>query len=382
MVNEENAVQPEEEYERNLPAQKEMAKLQASARQPNIQFPVKEKQEIVPYNKETQSALEKAVIALSEELANVSELKDALEQSLNDKSVADDKFQSEVTAYFNSLRKQFDEFNEKFSREIDYARELDLKIQNNEYRGQIYLLEKALDAERAKITIALDDITEAVKEKLRLVSDKCLELKSADNLIEEAIMKFRSDSMSASENEYRALRQNCEAGLRLFTENAQKTLETVKKRSVDFITQCEKENKALIKNVPSVIRKAHGGKLDCRCVRLCRNREPHRAAVHGLNAINRRVFIRFLRAGEKIMKLVHLENVGTRNAKVAIELSPEELETLKEAMNDYAKDNQTCEVYAICGNLRAVHLIAQGNLQAIPRATGEIFAKVKEWKDE
>ena len=252
MVNEENAVQPEEEYERNLPAQKEMAKLQASARQPNIQFPVKEKQEIVPYNKETQSALEKAVIALSEELANVSELKDALEQSLNDKNVADDKFQSEVTAYFNSLRKQFDEFNEKFSREIDYARELDLKIQNNEYRGQIYLLEKTLDAERAKITIALDDITEAVKEKLRLVSDKCLELKSADNLIEESIMKFRSDSMSASENEYRALRQNCEAGLRLFTENAQKTLETVKKRSVDFITQCEKENKALIKNIPSV----------------------------------------------------------------------------------------------------------------------------------
>lgn len=252
MVNEENAVQPEEEYERNLPAQKEMAKLQASARQPNIQFPVKEKQEIVPYNKETQSALEKAVIALSEELANVSELKDALEQSLNDKNVADDEFQSEVTAYFNSLRKQFDEFNEKFSREIDYARELDLKIQNNEYRGQIYLLEKTLDAERAKITIALDDITEAVKEKLRLVSDKCLELKSADNLIEESIMKFRSDSMSASENEYRALRQNCEAGLRLFTENAQKTLETVKKRSVDFITQCEKENKALIKNIPSV----------------------------------------------------------------------------------------------------------------------------------
>ena len=252
MYNEENAVQPEEEYERNLPAQKEMAKLQASARQPNIQFPVKEKQEIVPYNKETQSALEKAVIALSEELANVSELKDALEQSLNDKNVADDKFQSEVTAYFNSLRKQFDEFNEKFSREIDYARELDLKIQNNEYRGQIYLLEKALDAERAKITIALDDITKIVKEKLLLVSDKCLELKAADNLIEEAIMKFRSDSMSASENEYRALRQNCEAGLRLFTENAQKTLETVKKRSVDFITQCEKENKALIKNVPSV----------------------------------------------------------------------------------------------------------------------------------
>lgn len=237
MVNEENDV---------------VAKPQTGARPPNIQFPVKEKQELMPSNKETLSTLEKVIIELSEELANVSELKDALEQSLNDKNVADDKFQAEVTTYFNSLRKQFDEFNEKFSREIDYARELDLKIQNNEYKGQIYLLEKSLNEERAKITIALDDITKTVKEKLQLVSDKCLELKSADNLIEEAIMKFRSDSMSASENEYRALRQNCETGLRLFTENAQKTLETVKKRSVDFITQCEKENKALIKNVPSI----------------------------------------------------------------------------------------------------------------------------------
>lgn len=251
MTNEENSAQSEEQYEKKLFAQKEASNSQAGTRQPNIQFPVKAKQELLPRDKENLSALEKAIIELSEELANLSELKDAMEQLLNNKNVADEKFRSEVTTYFNSLRKKFDEFNEKFSREIDYTRELDLKIQNNEYKGQVYLLDKALTEERAKITIALDDITKTVKEKLQLVSDKCLELKSADNLIEEAIMKFRSDSMSASENEYRALKQNCEASLRLFTENAQKTLETVKKHSVDFITQCEKENKALIKNIPA-----------------------------------------------------------------------------------------------------------------------------------
>jgi len=218
----------------------------------NFHFPVKPKQEIMPSGKENYSMIEKAIIELSEELANLSELKDAIEQLFNDKKVTDDKFQSEVTTYFNSLRKQFDEFNERFSREIDYARELELKIQNNECKGQIYLLDKALTDERAKITIALDDITKTVKENLQMVSDKCLELKSTDNLIEEAIMKFRSDSMSASENEYRALKQNCESSLRLFTENAQKTLETVKKHSIDFITQCEKENNNLIRQVPGI----------------------------------------------------------------------------------------------------------------------------------
>ena len=44
----------------------------------------------------------------------------------------------------------------------------------------------------------------------------------------------------------------CEKMLKTFTENAEKTLETVKKTSIDFITQCEKENKSLIGKVPVV----------------------------------------------------------------------------------------------------------------------------------
>ncbi|MCM1321602.1 MAG: hypothetical protein NC041_07010 [Bacteroides sp.] len=249
MNNIEDSVKTEEQ---NLSVQNEEIKVQKKTPMSNIRFPVKEKEELMPYEKENYSSIEKAIIELSQELMNLSELKDAIEQSFNDKNLADNKFQSEVTTYFNSLRKQFDEFNEKFSREVDYTRELELKIQNHEYNGQIYLLEKELNEERAKITIELDSISKIVKEKLQLVSDKCMELKSANNLIEEAIMKFRSDSLSASENEYKVLKQNCETTLRLFTDNAQKTLETVKKHSIDFITQCEKENKALIGKIPSI----------------------------------------------------------------------------------------------------------------------------------
>ena len=215
-------------------------------------LPVKTKQELLPYEKENYSSIEKAIIELSEELANLSELRDSIEHSFENKTATDDKFQSEVTAYFNSLRKQFEEFNEKFTREIDYRSQLEEKIKNNELRGEIYLLQRELEEERAKITKTLDEINKVVKDNMLTVSDKCRELKSADTQIEEAISKFRTDSMSASENEYKALKVQCETMLRNLTENAQKTLETVKKTSIDFITQCEKENKSLIGKVPVV----------------------------------------------------------------------------------------------------------------------------------
>ena len=215
-------------------------------------LPVKQKQELLPYEKENYSTIEKAVIELSEELANLSELRDSIEHSFENKISADDKFQSEITSYFNLITKRFEEFNEKLTHEIDYNRELELKIQNNEYKGQIYLLERELNEERAAITKTIDEINKVVKENLLTLSDKCRELKSADTLIEESINKFRGDAISASENEFKALKMQCEKMLKTFTENAEKTLETVKKTSIDFITQCEKENKSLIGKVPVV----------------------------------------------------------------------------------------------------------------------------------
>ncbi len=129
---------------------------------------------------------------------------------------------------------------------------LELKIQNADKKRQIYILERELQEERAKITKTLDEINQTVKENLLIVNDKCRELKSADNLIEESIMKFKNDAFSASENEFKALKTNSENILKSFSEKAKQTLETVKKTSISFITQCEKENKALIEKVPVV----------------------------------------------------------------------------------------------------------------------------------
>ncbi len=230
----------------------QIKKLHTKEQSLETRLPVKQKQELIPYEKESYSTIEKAIIQLSEELANLSELRDSIEHNFDNKRITDDKFQTEITSYFNSLTKKFEEFNEKITHEIDYNRELELKIQNNEYKGQIYLLERELNEERASITKTIDEINKTVKDTMLTLNDKCRELKSADILIEESIMKFRGDSLSASENEYKALKLQCEKMLQIFTENSQKTLETVKKTSIDFITQCEKENKSLIGKVPVV----------------------------------------------------------------------------------------------------------------------------------
>lgn len=221
-------------------------------------LPVKEKQELLPYEGEKRTTLEKAIMELSSELENLSELREAIEQSFDNKSMRDDKFQTEITQYFNSLTKKFEEFNERITREIDYNRELELKIEKNEYQGQVYLLEKQLNEERASITKVLDDISSTVKNSLMQITDKCRELKSADTIIEDSITKFRSDSFAASENEYKALAVKCENALKSFTENSSKTLDTVKKTAVEFIKQCEKENKELIRKVPEVKPKING----------------------------------------------------------------------------------------------------------------------------
>lgn len=218
----------------------------------DVKLPVKPQQELLPYEKENYSTIEKAIKELSAELVNLSDLKDAIEQSFNDKNLLEDKFQANVTSTFNSLCEKFDEFNEKIKKEIDYRNILEEKIKNNELDGRNLLLQRELEEERAAITKNLSEINRLVKSSLQTVDEKCKELKTADTLIEEAIMKFREDSKEAADNKYKGLVADTNSLIKEFTENARKTLEVVKKHSVDFINQCEKENKSLLAAVPGI----------------------------------------------------------------------------------------------------------------------------------
>ena len=218
-----------------------------------MSLPVKAKQDLIPESEnQNRSTLEIVIKELSEEVSNLVDLRESIEHSFHQKNVSDDMFQNEVTSCFNSLRSQFDNLIERFNNEIDYNRELEEKIKNKEYQGQIFVLDRALNEERAKISKTLDELCKTVKESMLLATDKIRELNYANNVIEDNILKFRADANAASDNQYAALKLQTENMLRKFTDNAKTTLETVKKNSIDFIKQCEKENKALISKVPEV----------------------------------------------------------------------------------------------------------------------------------
>lgn len=216
---------------------------------------LKPQREAVPQSPEKLSSIEKTVIAFTSELANFTDMREAIEHAFTAKSSEDANFQTAVVTYFNSLKKSFDEFSERFNREIDYSRELEERIKNADYSKQVLMLEKELQNERAKISLCTEEISSFVKEKMLLVGEKCRELKSADALIKDEIMKFRTEVFKASEENYIGLKNNCENVLREFTENAQQTLSALKKQSINFLDQCEKDNKNLLKKVPAVKKK-------------------------------------------------------------------------------------------------------------------------------
>lgn len=213
---------------------------------------LKPKKELLPYEKENYSTIEKAIIELSEELTNLSELKDAIEHSFRNKNIMEDKFQENITTTFNSLCEKIDEFNEKFKTEIDYRAILEEKIKNNELDGRNLLLQRELEKERATITKNLDEINNLVKTTLQSVNDKCKELKTANNIIEEQILKFRADSQETEKQEIKTLTLDVTKILTDFTKTSKETLEVIKKHSIDFIKQCDIKNEGIIKKIPGV----------------------------------------------------------------------------------------------------------------------------------
>lgn len=228
----------------------EEAKEPVSARR--LPEAVKPQRETIPQSPEKLSDMEKALTSLASELENITDMKEAIELVFKNKSAEDKTFQSAVVSYFNSLKKSFDEFSERFNREIDYSRELEERIKNADYSKQVLMLEKELQTERAKILLCIDEVSSLVKEKMLLVEEKCTELKSADALMKDEIMKFRTEVFAAAENEYKGLKANCESVLREFTETGQQTLGALKKQSINFLDQCEKDNKSLLKKIPAV----------------------------------------------------------------------------------------------------------------------------------
>lgn len=118
------------------------------------------------------------------------------------------------------------------------------------------------------------DITKSIDTCVTEIQSKINELKSADDIIKKNIEEFKDEMgknsssymeaaeqkfaevskqlLKNSENEYEILKGQADTMIKAYTEKCQAHLETVKKQSIDFLKQCQFENKKLIESVPSI----------------------------------------------------------------------------------------------------------------------------------
>ncbi len=216
-------------------------------------LPVKPRKDLLPYEKlENLSELEKAIINLSEELSNLIDLREGIEQAFSKKQSDDEQGLNLVTKYYNSMQQKFTEINNRLTNEINYRSELEEKLRSANYSREVYLLEQELDSERAKISLFIDELQASTKEIFGKIGDKLIEMKSAEQLIREATLKFRADAAQCTQSEFEQLKASTEAQIRSIAENAKDYMEAVKKSYASFLASCEKENKELVKKIPCV----------------------------------------------------------------------------------------------------------------------------------
>ena len=217
---------------------------------------------------------EQFLLILEESIGDIEEQKALVDSLINSKNEELQSFQTETIEKFNSLIQATKELSEKIKATESYENYLAEKLENANLSKSVTMLEQQLQKEKAEISsfiIKTDNfITSKVNEILGTVSD----LKTINEMVENQIQKFKEELQAESKKsianadnqleeaskslvnganvQYESLKAECNAMIKSYTEKCQQHLENIKKQSIDFLKQCEIENKKLIEKVPAV----------------------------------------------------------------------------------------------------------------------------------
>lgn len=220
---------------------------------------------------------EKFMLAIEECVGDIEEQKNLVDKLLESKQNELDKFQSETITKFNALIDATSSLSEKIKATESYEEYLKKQVENANLSKEVTLLEQQLQKEKSEVTLFIRDLTNTVTLKLGEMETVVQNLKSADEVIEENIARFKDEMTKETENyeksadsklddigdhiqkaadsQINTMKIDCEEMLKKYTEKCQSHLDIVKKQSIDFLKQCADENKKLIEKVPAVAEK-------------------------------------------------------------------------------------------------------------------------------
>jgi len=217
---------------------------------------------------------ENFLLAMAECLENVQLQKEMVDKLVEVQQGGLENFKKDTITKFNAIIEATTDLKDKIVVAGNYQDYLAEQVKNANLQKDVVMLQQQLDKEKAEISQFIIKVDSFITLKVGEIETKVNELKNADEIIENNIKKFKeelkdetakhvasaenmvetsSNSLVAGANNQMAgLKADCKELMKKYTEKCQQHLETVKKQSIDFLKQCENENKKLIEKVPAV----------------------------------------------------------------------------------------------------------------------------------
>lgn len=217
---------------------------------------------------------ENFLIVLEECIGDIEEQKNLIDKLIQSKNEELEGFQSQTISKFNALIEATSGLSEKIAATESYENYLAEQVRNANLSKEVAMLEQQLQKEKAEISKFIISTDNFITTRISDIESTVNELKSVNNIIEENIQKFKEELKNESSkaiaqaenqltensdalvkgasNQFKILREDCNTMLKSYTEKCQQHLDTVKKQSIDFLKECEVENKKLIEKVPAV----------------------------------------------------------------------------------------------------------------------------------
>ena len=214
------------------------------------------------------------LIALAECLENVQTQKEMVDKLVEVQQGGLENFKKDTITKFNAIIEATTDLKDKIVVAGNYQDYLAEQVKNANLQKDVVMLQQQLDKEKAEISQFLIKVDSFLTLKINDIVEKVRELNNADEIIENNIKKFKEELkietakhvasadnivetssnslIDGAKNQMAGFRAECNEMLKKFTEKCQAHLETVKKQSIDFLKQCENENKKLIEKVPAV----------------------------------------------------------------------------------------------------------------------------------
>ena len=190
-----------------------------------------------------------------------------------------DFFQNDVLKKLSSVVKSLEVLEKSLGERADYDKYLEEHMENKilsqqyaSLSSEVTLLEKQLQKEKVETYAFMEDVRNALKDHFSDIGETIKNLKAADEIIKESIDKFCKTSQnekdklaeaaeevidelgekwqSLTDGQIQGVKSSYDASFRRYAEKCQETLEIVKKQSIDFLKQCDAENKKLIEKIP------------------------------------------------------------------------------------------------------------------------------------